>query len=104
MVEGDAFTEHLAAICRDLAEQPLSGEVANQARPCLLDHPAALLYGTGSHTEDVGRGTFSAFGRGEATLIARTQTTGVHDAAIFHGLIATAEDLADYPARSSLGR
>lgn len=72
----------------------MPGNVANQARPRLFDHLAAQLYGTGSPMEDVGRGTFSAFGkRGRAH---RTEAvTNVHDAAIFHHLIATVEDWAD---------
>ena len=95
MADESTFTEHLARICRDLAEQPLPGEVIDKAKLCLLDHLAALLYGTRSRMEGVGGGILEAFGRGGATLIARRRTTSVQGAAFFHGLIATAEDLDD---------
>ena len=95
MDDEDTFTAHLARICRDLAEQPPPGEVADKAKLCLLDHLAALLYGTRSRMEGVVRGMLCAFGRGGATLIARKQTTSIQGAAFFHGLIATAEDLDD---------
>lgn len=95
MDDEKTFTQHLAHICRGLAEQPLPGRVANKAKLCLLDHLAALLYGTRSRMEDVGRGMLSTFGRGGATLVARKQMTSVQGAAFFHGLIATAEDLDD---------
>jgi len=95
MNDESTFTKHLARVCRDLARHPLPGAVAGKAKLCLLDHLAALLYGTRSRMEDVGRGLFGLFGRGGATLIARKQTTSVQGAAFFHGLIATAEDLDD---------
>lgn len=95
MSEKSTFTEHLARVCCDLAEQPLPDAVMDKAKLCLLDHLAALLYGTQSRMADVGRGMLGAFGRGGATLVARKQTASVLGAAFFHGLIATAEDLDD---------
>lgn len=89
------FTERLARICRDLAEQPLPGEVTAKAKLCLLDHLAVLLYGARSSVEHVGRGMLEAFGSGGATLVARKQTASLEGAAFYHGLIATAEDLDD---------
>lgn len=90
-----SFSEHLASVCRDIAVQPMPGDVTDKAKLCLLDFIAALLYGARSPMGEVGRGVLPLMGDGEATLAAQERTASLQGAAFFHGLIATADDLDD---------
>ncbi|MDQ2081484.1 MmgE/PrpD family protein [Xanthobacteraceae bacterium Astr-EGSB] len=95
MTEQHTFTEHLACVCRDIAQEHVPVEVMDKAKLCLLDHLSALLYGTRSPIADVGRGVRDALGQGSSALIADTRTASLLGAAFYHGLISTAEDLDD---------
>lgn len=84
----------------------MPGEVANQAKPSLLDRLAAQLYGRGFPMKDAGRGTFSET-RPRSSYQSRRRACMVRPS--LHHLIAAMEDLADsgtgvYPSAVTIPR
>ncbi len=93
--EKKSCTECLAEHMERLCSMPLTSDVQENARMCLLDHLAAVFSAQGGKVCSIGAASVGMFGDGRCTLIGSRRTSSVAGATFYNALAATSEDLDD---------
>ena len=95
-------SRQLARIGMNLAAARPDTAACSAVRLCLLDYLAALLYALPGPVADAAAALLPVTGGGDCPLIASSAKSSVYGSALYHALIATAEDLDDSRYASGL--
>lgn len=90
-----SYSECLADHAARLCAMPLSDEVLEKARMCLLDHLSAVFSACGGDVHGMAAGTADAFGDGPCSMLGTARTGSLMGATFHNALMATAQDLDD---------
>lgn len=93
-MQSESCSSSLAAIACSTGRS-VSGETLTAVKLCLLDYLASCLYAVPGDVAAGAEALLPACGMGRCGIIASGQTTSVYGSALYHALIATAEDLDD---------